>query len=64
MTYKESNDNRSYRLDSSKLIKTGFNPQKGIEDAVLELKEKYDSGLLFERDEWMTVATMKKLGLG
>lgn len=64
VNYKESNDNRSYRLDSSKLIKTGFNPQKGIEDAVLELKEKYDSGLLFERDEWMTVATMKKLGLG
>jgi nucleoside-diphosphate-sugar epimerase len=64
VNYRESNDNRSYRLDSSKLIKTGFNPQKGIEDAVLELKEKYDSGLLFERDEWMTVATMKKLGLG
>jgi len=46
------------------LIKTGFNPQKGIADAVNELKEKYDLGLLFERDEWMTVATMKKLGLG
>ena len=64
VNYRESNDNRSYRLDSSKLIKTGFNPQKGIADAVLELKEKYDSGLLFDRDEWMTVATMKKLGLG
>ena len=64
VNYRESNDNRSYRLDSSKLIKTGFNPQKGIADAVNELKEKYDLGLLFERDEWMTVATMKKLGLG
>lgn len=64
VNYMESNDNRSYRLDSSKLIKTGFNPKKGIADAVLELKEKYDSGLLFERDEWMTVAMMKKLGLG
>ena len=64
VNYRESNDNRSYRLDSSKLIKTGFNPQKGIADAVNELKEKYGLGLLFERDEWMTVATMKKLGLG
>lgn len=64
VNYRESNDNRSYRLDSSKLIKTGFNPQKDIADAVLELKEKYDSGLLCERDEWMTVAMMKKLGLG
>jgi len=64
VTYKESNDNRSYRLDSSKLIRSGFNPKKGISDAVLELKEKYDSGMLFERDEWLTVRMMKNLGLG
>lgn len=61
--HEESNDNRSYRLDSSKLIKSGFIPKKGISDAVIELKEKYDSGHLYERDEWLTVHMMKNLGL-
>lgn len=64
MTYEKSNDNRSYRLDSSKLIKSGFNPKKGILHAVNELREKYNLGLLYEQDEWMTVVMMKKLGLG
>jgi len=63
ITFKESNDNRSYRLDSSKLLSTGFSPQKNISDAVIELKSKFDSGNLIKKDEWLTVETMKKLKL-
>jgi nucleoside-diphosphate-sugar epimerase len=63
ITFKESNDNRSYRLDSSKLLSTGFSPKKNISDAVIELKSKFDSGNLIEKDEWLTVETMKKLKL-
>lgn len=37
----KSNDPRSYRLDSSKIIKEGFKPVKGVADAILEGKELY-----------------------
>jgi nucleoside-diphosphate-sugar epimerase len=33
----KSNDPRSYRLDSSKLLKTGFKPKKNVDFAILEL---------------------------
>ena len=38
---KNVNDPRSYRLDSSKLIKTGFKPKKRVEDAIKELHEMF-----------------------
>ena len=34
-------DVRSYNLDSSKLLKHGFKPNKGIIDAIRELKKFY-----------------------
>lgn len=37
----KSNDPRSYRLDSSKIIKKGFMPLKGVEDAILEGKDLF-----------------------
>lgn len=43
---KESNDPRSYRLDSSRLIKSGFQPSKSVEDAIIELSEAYRIGLI------------------
>ena len=33
----KSNDPRSYRLDSSKLLKTGFKPKKNVDFAISEL---------------------------
>jgi len=62
--FKESNDNRSYRLDSGKLLATGFSPEKGIDDAISELKVKFENNELIEKTEWFTVKTMKQLGLG
>ena len=35
--FKNHNDPRSYRQDSTKLLKAGFKPKKGIEDAIKEL---------------------------
>ena len=35
--YKDSNDPRSYRLDSTKLMQTGFIPQRKVEDAMKEI---------------------------
>ena len=35
---KESNDPRSYRQDSTKLLNTGFKPLYGVNDAIKEIK--------------------------
>ena len=56
---KESNDPRSYRLDSSKLLKTGFKPNSNIEDAINEIIVAYQNGKLADREQWHTVKWMK-----
>ena len=38
---KQTNDPRSYRQDSSKLLKTGFKPQYNVDYAINELIEKF-----------------------
>ena len=59
----KSNDPRSYRQDSSKLLATGFKPKFGIEDAIKEIKELYYKGDLVDKDSFYTVKWMKKLNL-
>jgi len=59
----ESNDPRSYRQDSTKLLSTGFLPKFGIEDAIKEIKEEYEKGKLIFDDRCYTVKWMKKLNL-
>ena len=56
---KQSNDPRSYRQDSSKLIKTGFNPKKTISDAIDEIINAFNKGIIKEKDEFYTVRWMK-----
>ena len=60
---KKSNDPRSYRLDSSKLINTGFTPKYKINNAIDEIIKSYDNGLLIDKDEWHTVRMMKSLNI-
>lgn len=59
----ESNDPRSYRLDSTKLLDTGFSPRYGVETAINEVTEFVASGADTERPEWYTVAILKNLNL-
>lgn len=59
-----SNDPRSYRQDSSKLLETGFTPIKKVADAVSEVWNKLETRELVDDDRWYTVKTMKNLGLG
>ena len=54
----ESNDPRSYRINSDKLIATGFSPSKNVEMAVNELIVKFNTGELknekrFHNLHWM-----------
>lgn len=60
---KESNDPRSYRQDSTKLIDSGFSPKKGVKEAISEILDKLESGRLKDDNLWYTVSTMKSLGL-
>lgn len=57
-----SNDPRSYRLSSKKLLSTGFQPKYGVEDGIREVIEAYRQGQLKDREEYYNIRTMKKLG--
>mgnify|MGYP001237086392 CR=1 FL=1 len=59
----ESNDPRSYRQDSSKLLMTGFKPQYSVSIAIDEIIEAFESGKLKETENCFTVQWMKNLGL-
>jgi nucleoside-diphosphate-sugar epimerase len=64
ISVEESNDPRSYRLDSSKLLDTGFKPQYSISDAIEDLKTRFIAGTLQNSIMNNTVARMLELGLG
>ena len=57
----ESNDPRSYRQDSTKLLETGFRPQYGIFDAIKEIKNKYEDGTIKTSEKNYTVRWMKEI---
>ena len=54
-----NNDPRSYRLDSSKLLKTGFEPKYTVKDSIQELIDMYYKKLKVS-DANYTVRWMKK----
>jgi len=53
-----SNDPRSYRQNSDKLLMSGFRPRKTVADAIDEVIAALKSGDLVDRDEWYTVRWM------
>jgi nucleoside-diphosphate-sugar epimerase len=55
-----SNDPRSYRVNSDKLLATGFKPKKSVEDAVREIIEKYRSGVLKDDEHFHNLKWMQK----
>ena len=59
----ESNDPRSYRINSDKLLATGFKPKKTVEHAVQEIIESYRSGLLKDEDHFYNLKWMQKTGI-
>lgn len=59
-----SNDPRSYRLCSDRLLATGFRPKKNVAVAVGELAEAFRDGRLVDRPNWHNVSWMKEHHLG
>ena len=60
----ESNDPRSYRLNSDKLLATGFTPKRTVDHAIDEVIAAYRSGALQPDPLWRNLDTMKRLDLG
>lgn len=56
----ESNDPRSYRVNSDKLLATGFKPKKSVADAIDEIVAHYRAGTLTEEDRWHNLRWMQK----
>lgn len=56
----ESNDPRSYRVNSDKLLSVGFRPKKTVEHAVNEIIERYRSGQLQDLEHWYNLKWMQK----
>ena len=60
---KDSNDPRSYRQDSKKLLGTGFKPLYNVDYAIQELKKAFNQNVLKEDDSCYTVKWMERLNL-
>jgi nucleoside-diphosphate-sugar epimerase len=56
----ESSDPRSYRVNSDKLLATGFRPKKTVENAISEIVEKFHSGVLKDEDHFYNLRWMEK----
>ena len=59
----KSNDPRSYRLDSSKILKKGFKPLKGVEDAILEGKDLFSKKKFKISNKNLNLKQMLKLNI-
>ena len=55
----ESNDPRSYRVNSDKLLATGFKPGKSVDDAIMELSTEFKRGNLNDEDRFYNLRWMK-----
>jgi nucleoside-diphosphate-sugar epimerase len=64
ITVAASNDPRSYRLNSNKLLQTGFQAKKSVRHAIDEIKEKYEAKVLkdnaiYHNLQWMEATILK-----
>ncbi len=57
----ESNDPRSYRLNSDKFLATGFRPMHGVRDAIREVIDAFQSGRLKNDEIHYNIKVMKTL---
>jgi nucleoside-diphosphate-sugar epimerase len=57
---KPSNDPRSYRVNSNKLLATGFRPRKTVRDAIMEIADAYRGGRLKDEDRFYCLKWMQQ----
>ena len=54
-----SNDPRSYRINSDRLLATGFRPKKTVQDAILEIAGYHRQGALKDEDRFHNLRWMQ-----
>jgi nucleoside-diphosphate-sugar epimerase len=59
-----SNDPRSYRVNSDKLLATGFRPKKTVEDAIKEIITRYRGGELKDERRYYNLKWMESSAVG
>ena len=57
----ESDDPRSYRQNSDKLINSGFSPEYGVDNGIKDVIEVYNAGSLKDEDRYYNVRNMKNM---
>jgi nucleoside-diphosphate-sugar epimerase len=60
ITVTPSNDPRSYRLNSDRLLATGFRPKKTVDDAIKEIVGLYRQGALQPEDRFYNLKWMQQ----
>ena len=55
-----SNDPRSYRINSDRLLATGFKPRKTIKNAISEIMAKYQNGELKDEERFYNIKWMRQ----
>jgi nucleoside-diphosphate-sugar epimerase len=55
-----SNDPRSYRVNSDKLLATGFRPKKSVDDAIREIAIRFRSGVLKDEERFHNLKWMQR----
>jgi nucleoside-diphosphate-sugar epimerase len=55
----DSSDPRSYRINSDKVLATGFKPKKGVENAIQEIIKNYNSGVLKDEEKFHNLKWMQ-----
>ncbi|EHI48727.1 nucleoside-diphosphate-sugar epimerase [SAR116 cluster alpha proteobacterium HIMB100] len=58
-----SDDPRSYRVNSNKILETGFKPKFRVKDAINEIIDAYMNGTLKDEERWHNLNWMKKNSL-
>ncbi len=60
ITVTESNDPRSYRVNSDKLLATGFKPKKTVRDAIGEIVNAFNEGALKDEPHFHNLTWMQE----
>lgn len=56
-----SNDPRSYRVNSDRILAAGFQPEKTVNDAITEVIASYQRRDLMDEDRWYNLRWMEKM---
>jgi len=56
----ESSDPRSYRVNSDRLLATGFRPKKTVADAIREIAGLYNQGALIDEERFYNLKWMQQ----